>query len=45
MTGSLFIAAEAREHLLGIEPELYDDLAQPYTMPYATLETANDRIA
>ncbi len=34
VTGSLFIAAEAREHLLGIEPELYDDLPQPYMQPY-----------
>ncbi|MYA59449.1 MAG: hypothetical protein F4X40_02670 [Chloroflexi bacterium] len=44
VTGSLFVAAEAREHLLNIEPEIYDDLAQPYMVPYATLETANDRI-
>ena len=32
VTGSLFVAAEAREHALGIEPELYpvfDSLAAP----------------
>ena len=34
VTGSLFIAAEAREHLLGIEPEIYEDLPQPYILPY-----------
>ena len=45
VTGSLFIAAEAREHLLGIEPELYDDLSQPYMVPYDDAEKANDRIA
>ena len=28
-TGSLFVAAEARETLLGIEPELYPDLLPP----------------
>ena len=28
-TGSLFVAAEAREALLGIEPELYPDLLPP----------------
>ena len=44
VTGSLFIAAEAREHLLGIEPELYDDLPQPYMVPYDDADSANDRI-
>ena len=34
VAGSLFIAAEAREMLLDIEPELYEDLTQPYMMPY-----------
>ena len=38
VTGSLFIAAEAREHLLDIEPELYDDLVQPYMVPYDDAE-------
>ena len=38
VAGSLFIAAEAREALLGIEPELYDDLTQPYMMPYEDAE-------
>jgi dihydrofolate synthase/folylpolyglutamate synthase len=33
-TGSLFIAAEIRELLLGIEPELYPDLKGPLTQPY-----------
>lgn len=28
-TGSLFVAAEAREEMLGIEPELYPDLLPP----------------
>ena len=28
-TGSLFVAAEAREQVLGIEPELYPDLLPP----------------
>lgn len=45
VTGSLFIAAEAREYLLGIEPELYDDLVQPYMVPYDGAQLANDRIA
>ena len=44
VTGSLFIAAEAREHLLDIEPELYDDLVQPYMVPYDDAELANDKI-
>ncbi len=35
VTGSLFVAAEAREALLGIEPELYEDLPQPYMTPYS----------
>ena len=34
VAGSLFIAAEAREALLDIEPELYDDLTQPYMLAY-----------
>jgi len=34
VTGSLFVAAEAREDLLGIEPEIYDDLKQPYMLAY-----------
>ena len=34
VTGSLFIAAEAREVLLDIEPELYEDLTQPYMLAY-----------
>ena len=29
VTGSLFIAAEAREYMLGIEPEVYPDLLPP----------------
>ena len=33
-TGSLFVAAEAREHVLGIEPELYDDIPSGYMQPY-----------
>ena len=45
VTGSLFIAAEAREHLLEIEPELYDDLPQPYMVAYEDVGLANDRIA
>ena len=40
VAGSLFVAAEAREALLGIEPELYDDLTQPYMLAY---EDAPDR--
>jgi len=28
-TGSLFVAAEVREAMLGIEPELYPDLLPP----------------
>ena len=35
-TGSLFVAAEAREHLLGIEPEVYDDIPSGYMQPYAS---------
>lgn len=41
VTGSLFIAAEAREMLLGIEPELYEDLAQPYMVAYEDTDVAN----
>lgn len=37
VTGSLFVAAEAREDLLGIEPEIYDDLKQPYMVPYVSI--------
>ena len=33
-TGSLFIAAEAREHILGIIPELYDEIPSGYMQPY-----------
>lgn len=33
-TGSLFVAAEAREHVLSIEPELYDDIPSGYMRPY-----------
>lgn len=40
VAGSLFVAAEAREALLDIEPELYDDLTQPYMLAY---EDAPDR--
>ena len=29
VTGSLFVAAEAREAVLGIEPETYPDLLPP----------------
>ncbi len=32
--GSLFVAAEAREKALGIEPELYNDLRGPLVRPY-----------
>ena len=35
-TGSLFVAAEAREQLLGIEPEVYDDIPSGYMQPYAS---------
>ena len=45
ITGSLFVAAEAREHLLGIEPELYDDLAQPYISAYEDTVSTRDKIA
>ena len=34
VAGSLFVAAEAREAVLDIEPELYDDLTQPYMLAY-----------
>ena len=34
-TGSLFVAAEAREHILSIEPELYDEIPHGYMQPYA----------
>ena len=33
VTGSLFVAAEAREAVLGIEPELYPDLLPPDLKP------------
>ena len=42
-TGSLFIAAEAREALLDIEPELYEELTQPYMLPYEESPTAPGR--
>ena len=44
VTGSLFIAAEAREFFLGIEPEIYEDLKQPYMTPYEEVVPVNDRI-
>ena len=34
-TGSLFVAAEAREHILGINPELYDEIPGGYMQPYS----------
>ncbi len=34
-TGSLFVAAEAREHILGIKPELYPALTSPYLKTYS----------
>ena len=45
VTGSLFVAAEAREHLLDIEPEIYEDLRQPYISPYQSDETIESKIA
>ena len=33
-TGSLFVAAEVRELLMGIKPELYPDLKGAFTQPY-----------
>ena len=45
VTGSLFIAAEAREFLLGIEPEIYDELNQPYMQPYDDTNLPQDKIA
>ncbi len=45
VTGSLFIAAEAREFLLGIEPEIYEDLNQPYMLPYDDAVSVEDKIA
>ena len=41
VAGSLFVAAEAREALLGIEPELYDNLTQPYMLAYEDADAAN----
>ena len=38
-TGSLFVAAEAREHILGITPELYDDIPNGYMHPYQASST------
>lgn len=35
-TGSLFVAAEAREYILGIEPELYDEIPSGYMQPYVS---------
>ncbi len=40
VTGSLFVAAEAREHLLRIEPEIYEDLKQPYMTPFEDRDTS-----
>ena len=34
--GSLFVAAEAREQLMNIKPELYDELEAPFINPYAS---------
>ena len=45
VAGSLFIAAEAREALLDIEPELYDDLTQPYMVAYEDIDAAKGKIA
>lgn len=45
VAGSLFIAAEAREVLLGIEPELYEDLKQPYMTTYEGEDEGKSRIA
>ncbi len=45
VAGSLFIAAEAREALLDIEPELYDDLAQPYMLAYEEADATKGKIA
>ena len=45
VAGSLFIAAEARETLLDIEPELYDDLTQPYMVAYEDAKVAKGKIA
>ena len=44
VAGSLFVAAEAREALLDIEPELYDDLAQPYMLAYEDTDVAKGKI-
>ena len=45
VTGSLFVAAEVREYLLGIEPEIYEDLKQPYMLAYEDSNTAEITIA
>ncbi len=45
VAGSLFIAAEAREALLNIEPELYEDLTQAYIMAYEDAKVAKGKIA
>ncbi len=45
VAGSLFIAAEAREVLLDIEPELYEDLTQPYMLTYQDAEMPKGKIA
>ena len=45
VTGSLFVAAEAREYLLGIEPEIYEDLKQPYMLAYEAEVDAESKIA
>lgn len=44
VTGSLFVAAEAREYLLGIEPEMYDDLKQPYMLAYEDSDACEGKI-
>ena len=38
-TGSLFVAAEAREYILDITPELYDDIPNGYMHPYQASST------
>ena len=45
VTGSLFVAAEAREYLLNIEPEIYEDLTQPYMSAYQSEPDSKDRIS
>ena len=45
VTGSLFVAAEAREALLDIAPEMYEDLTRPYMLAYEDAITTKGRIA